>query len=91
MKDLLILFAKGLLWILLVLLLRPINYLLDVTLASYAKLSQMSDSDDLVSTRKNLWLLLIFVVFLIISICLGFLAMSKGHGFAEIPLISPMM
>lgn len=40
MKDLMLVLAKGLLWLLIVLLLRPLNFLLDWSLAAYVKVRE---------------------------------------------------
>lgn len=55
MKDLFVVILKGLLWLLIVLLLRPLNYVLDWSISTYIKLR---DDDVQLPSKSLIWSLL---------------------------------
>lgn len=65
MKNTLLLIAKGILWLVLVLALRPLNYMMDVCLAQYAKLIQ--NDDDFKPVKVTAIVVSVVVVILVLS------------------------
>lgn len=55
MKDFFVVILKGLLWLLIVLLLRPLNYVLDWSISTYIKLR---DDDVQLPSKSLFWSLL---------------------------------
>lgn len=55
MKDLFVVLLKGFLWLLIVLLLRPLNYVLDWSISTYIKLR---DDDVQLPSKSLIWSLL---------------------------------
>lgn len=68
MKDLFVVLLKGFLWLLIVLLLRPINYVLDWSISTYIKLR---DDDVQLPSKSLIWSLL--GIFLLICLTTLFL------------------
>lgn len=71
MRPIFLVVLKSLLWLLIVLLLRPVNYLLDISLSAFVKVqSNLDESNSKLNydSKKILALTLLFIVSFIISI-----------------------
>lgn len=71
MRPIFLVVLKSLLWLLIVLLLRPVNYLLDISLSAFVKVqSNLDESNSKLNydSKKILVFTLLFIVSFIISI-----------------------